>query len=264
MRIPLFQGRDFEWSDTASTNHKIILNQTASKLLFPSQNPLGRIVTDPKGVPYEVVAVVGDTRYDAIRNADPAGAYLPIMQNDAKKPSYTAVVRMDGPTAPLSATARLLTAKMAASIPAPVLTTMTDELDISISTERMMALLAIFFAGCALFVTAIGLYGTLAYATARRTSEIGIRMALGAQRMRVVTMIFRENALIAASGSVIGLIVALLASRALASFLYGTSTHDPWVLVGSVVALTVIASTASLIPALRAARIEPIQALRTE
>ncbi len=264
MRIPLFQGRDFQWSDTASTTHKIILNQAASKLLFPSQNPLGRIVTDPKGVPYEVVAVVGDTRYDAIRNADPAGAYLPIMQNDAKKPSYTAVVRMDGPSAPLSATARLLTAKMASSIPAPVLTTMTDELDISIGTERMMAMLAIFFAGCALFVTAIGLYGTLAYATARRTSEIGIRMAMGAQRGRVVGMVFRENALIAASGSVAGLLIALLASQALASFLYGTSAHNPWVLVGSVAVLTVIASTASLIPALRAARIEPIQALRME
>jgi ABC-type antimicrobial peptide transport system permease subunit len=124
--------------------------------------------------------------------------------------------------APLSATARLLTAKMASSIPAPVLMTMTEELDISISTERMMAMLAIFFAGCALFVTAIGLYGTLAYATARRTSEIGISMAMGAQRGRVVGMVFRENALIAASGSVAGLLIALLASQALASFLYGT------------------------------------------
>jgi len=171
---------------------------------------------------------------------------------------------MDGPVAPLSITARLLTAKMASTIPAPVLTTMTDELDISIGTERMMAMLAIFFAGCALFVTAIGLYGTLAYATARRTSEIGIRMAMGAQRGRVVGMVFRENALIAASGSVAGLLIALLASQALASFLYGTSAHNPWVLVGSVAVLTVIASTASLIPALRAARIEPIQALRME
>jgi predicted permease len=264
MRIPLFQGRDFQWSDTASTNHKIILNQAASKLLFPSQNPLGRIVTDPKGVPYEVVAVVGDTRYDAIRNADPAGAYLPIMQNDAKKPSYTAVVRMDGPAAPLSTAARLLTAKMASSIPAPVLTTMTDELDISISTERMMAILAIFFAGCALFVTAIGLYGTLAYATAQRTSEIGIRMALGARRIRVMTMIFRENLLIAALGSVGGLIIAWMTSRVFSSFLYGTSVHDPWVLIGSVMALILVTSVASLIPAVKASQIEPITALRAE
>ena len=86
-----------------------------------------------------------------------------------------------------------------------------------------MALLSVFFAGCALLVTGIGLYGTLAYATARRTSEIGIRMALGAQRMGVMALVFRENAVVAAIGSVAGLTIALLVSRALASFLYGTS-----------------------------------------
>jgi ABC-type antimicrobial peptide transport system permease subunit len=122
----------------------------------------------------------------------------------------------------------------------------------------------VFFAGCALLVTAIGLYGTLAYATARRTSEIGIRMALGAQRKRVMAMVFGENALVAAFGAGAGLGLALLASRALASFLYGTSPRDPWVLVGSLAALTIIASLASLVPALRAARIEPMDAIRCE
>jgi ABC-type antimicrobial peptide transport system permease subunit len=145
-----------------------------------------------------------------------------------------------------------------------VLTTISGDLDATISSERMMAMLSVFFAVCALVVTAIGLYGTLAYTTARRTSEIGIRMALGAQRGQVVAMVFRENAWISVCGSVCGLAVALLASRALASFLYGTSVRDPWVMVGSVAALTAIASAASLVPALRAARINPIQALRAE
>jgi ABC-type antimicrobial peptide transport system permease subunit len=153
---------------------------------------------------------------------------------------------------------------MAPEIPAPALTTMSSELDASISSERMMAMLAVFFAGCALLVMTIGLYGTLAYSAARRTSEIGIRMALGAQRAQVIALVFRENAWIAASGSLAGLLVALFASRALASFLYGTSTRDPWVLVGSVGALVVIASAASLVPALRAARTDPMRALRTE
>jgi len=134
----------------------------------------------------------------------------------------------------------------------------------SISAERMMAILALFFAACALLVTAIGLYGTLAYTTARRTNEIGIRMALGAQRSRVMAMIFRQNAVITILGSAAGLIAAVLASRALASFLYETSPRDPWVFVGSVAALTAIASAASLLPALRAARIEPIAAIRYE
>ena len=144
------------------------------------------------------------------------------------------------------------------------MTTMSTQLDESISSERMMAMLSVFFAACALLVTAIGLYGTLAYATARRTGEIGIRMALGAQRLQVVALVFRENAWVSISGCAAGLIAALLASKALASFLYGTSTRDPWVLTGSVLALIAIASAASLIPAIRAAKIEPIEALRTE
>jgi ABC-type antimicrobial peptide transport system permease subunit len=128
----------------------------------------------------------------------------------------------------------------------------------------MMALLAVFFAACALLVTAIGLYGTLAYATARRTNEIGIRVALGAKRVQVVSLVFRENAWIAICGCAAGLVAALMASRALTSFLYGTSVRDPWVLIGSVVALILIASAASLLPAIRAARIDPMEALRTE
>ncbi len=164
----------------------------------------------------------------------------------------------------LALAARSLAARLAPAIPAPMLTPMDEVLNDSMSTERMMALLALFFAACALLVTGIGLYGTLAYSTARRTSEIGIRMALGAQRTRVMAMVFGENALVATFGTGAGLGAALLASRALASFLYGTSPRDPWVLVGSVAALTFIASAASLLPALRAARIEPMAAIRCE
>jgi ABC-type antimicrobial peptide transport system permease subunit len=128
----------------------------------------------------------------------------------------------------------------------------------------MMALLSLFFAGCALLVTGIGLYGTLAYATERRTNEIGIRMALGARRAAVMAMIFRQNAAIAAVGSLAGLIAAILASRTLSSFLYDTSPRDPWVLMTSSAALAAIAITATLLPALRAARIEPMAAIRYE
>jgi ABC-type antimicrobial peptide transport system permease subunit len=127
-----------------------------------------------------------------------------------------------------------------------------------------MALLSMFFAVCALLVTAIGLYGTLSYATARRTSEIGIRMALGARRGQVAAMVFVQNAAVALAGTIAGIIAALLASRALASFLYGISTHDPWVFGVSILALAWIASVASLLPAIRAAAIEPMEAIRCE
>jgi ABC-type antimicrobial peptide transport system permease subunit len=187
-----------------------------------------------------------------------------MMEDPQEKPSLSAVVRMDGGQGPLTGAARELASRLAPMIPAPVVTTMNDVISGSITAEGMMALLSVFFAGCALLATGIGLYGTLAYATARRTSEIGIRIALGARRAGVMALIFRENAVIAAAGSVAGLIAALLASRTLASFLYDTSPRDPWVLLASVAALAAIASAASLLPALRATRIEPIAAIRYE
>jgi ABC-type antimicrobial peptide transport system permease subunit len=164
----------------------------------------------------------------------------------------------------LAAAVRMLINQMDPGIPIPVMTSMSSIVDDSLSAERMMALLSIFFAACALVVTAVGLYGTLAYTTARRTSEIGIRMALGAQRTQVAGLIFRQNTAVAVGGTAAGLIAALLASRALASFLYGTSVRDPWIFAGSIALLAVIASAASLLPALRAARIEPIAAIRCE
>jgi predicted permease len=265
MRIPILAGRDFQWDLSRTAGAKIILNQAAARMFFPGQNAIGQHVTQTyENKSFEVVAVVGDIRYASIREDAPAEAYLPITQSEDHRPSYTVMVRLDGPAVPLAAAARALAARMAPEIPSPVMSNMTSVLDASISSERLMAMLSVFFAGCALLVTAIGLYGTLAYTTARRTSEIGIRMALGAQRLQVVGLVFRENAWVAAGGSLAGLLIALLASRALASFLYETSAHDPWVLLGSVTALALIASAASLMPALRAARIEPIQALRTE
>jgi ABC-type antimicrobial peptide transport system permease subunit len=153
---------------------------------------------------------------------------------------------------------------MAPSIPPPVMISMRTVMDESLASERMMALLSVFFAVCALAVTAVGLYGTLAYATARRTSEIGIRMALGARRAQVAQMVFGQNLWVVLGGAVFGLAAALLAARALASFLYSTSTRDPWVIAGSLLALALIACAASLLPALRATRIEPIIAIRCE
>ena len=265
MRIALYLGREFSWSDSKDSGLKIILNQSAAKEFFPGQNALGQQITNPREkISYEVVGVVADAKYRDMQSPAPAAAYVPIQQDEQAKPSLTAVIRADRPQASLAGAARALATRLAPTIPAPVMTTVDDVLNRSVSTERMMALLALFFAGCALLVTAIGLYGTLAYATARRTGEIGIRMALGARRAGVVAMVLRENVLVAAVGTGVGLIGAVLASRALASFLYKTSPGDPSVLVFSAAALAFIASAASILPALRAARIDPMRALRNE
>jgi len=267
MSIPLLNGRDFQWTDTRTSGFKVIINHAAAQLLFGNQNPIGQHLLRGEGknkVDLEVVGVAGDAKYENLRDAAPPTAYVPIQQGEEKKPSYIAIIKTTGPAAPLADAARTLAAKIAPEIPVPVMTSMQGVIDDSLSTERVMALLSVFFALCALLVTGIGLYGTLAYSTARRTSEIGIRMALGAKRSGVVALVLRHNAAVTGYGIAAGLVTAILATKALASFLYETSPRDPWVMIGSLFALIVIATVASLMPALRAARIEPIQAIRCE
>jgi predicted permease len=265
MGIPLFLGREFTWSDSTATGLKIILNQKAASLYFPDRPALGQQIIDPRSkTSYLVVGVVADTKYKDMRTPAPPTGFVPILQDEQLKPSLTAVVRTEGPSTSLASAAHAIAARLAPTIPAPIVTPVSEVVDNSMVAERMMALLTAFFAACALLVTAIGLYGTLAYSTSRRTSEIGIRMALGAQRAGVVALVFRENAVVAIAGCGAGLIGAFLASRTLASFLYETSPRDPWILIGSVAALATIASAASLIPAIRAARTEPITAIRCE
>lgn len=265
MQIPLIAGRDFLWNDTLPEGRRIILNRNAAKLLFGDENPIGREVINYGKKTYTVVGVVGNAIYESVEKGSPPTTYLPIPQDDfSKKPSYVAVLRIDGPIKPLAVAIRQLTARMAPEIPAPVMTTMDQVLNDSIRSERMMAMLSMFFAGCALLITGIGLYGTLAYLTAQRTSEIGIRMALGARRGQVVALILMENAWVVAAGCVLGLGVALLFSKALTSFLYRISPYDPWVLLVSALMLGVVASLASLLPAVRASRIDPMNAIRCE
>lgn len=265
MRVPVLAGREFGWNDTKASGMKMILNQAAARQFFPDGDALGRQVVDSwDKTAYEVVAVVGDAKYQDVRSPAPAAAYVPIQQDPQKKPSLNAVVRVEGPWAPLASASRMLAVRLAPTIPAPVVRPMEDYVDTSVSSERMMAVLGVFFAVCALLVTAIGLYGTLAYATERRTSEIGIRMALGAQRARVMAMVFRENAVVAAIGCGAGLGAAVMLSKVLASFLYETSPRDPMVYAAAIAALGAVACAASLLPAVRAARIDPMSAIRCE
>ena len=268
MRIPFFDGRDFRWDDRPASGQKIIVNRAAADLLLPGRNPIGQTINKKDGdkvVPYEVIGVVGNAKYEDMRSPSPPTIYHAMSQGDKDQaPSFNAVVRIEGSPAGLAAAARSIVQRMNPEIPAPKMTSLSQMVNDSLSTERTMALLSVFFAICALTVTAIGLYGTLAYATARRTSEIGIRMALGAKPAQVARMVFLQNSAIAFGGTIGGLASALLASRALASFLYGTSTRDPWIFAASIALLVLIASAASLLPALRAARINPVQAIRCE
>ena len=268
MRIPLLAGRDFTWNDTPSSGLKVILNQSSARQLFPDGNALGRSFShkdEDKMNVYQVVGIVGDAKYSDLHSPPPPTAYVAMAQDSGVQgPSYSAVVRTTAAPGPLASAVRALTAQMAPSVPAPEVTSVQQAIDDSLGAERMMTMLAVFFAVCALVVTAIGLYGTLAYATSRRTTEIGIRMALGARRAAVAAMVFRQNLWVVMGGVVIGLAAALIATRALASFLFQTTARDPWVIAVSIAALALTACAASLLPALRAARIEPMSAIRCE
>jgi predicted permease len=278
MRIPLLAGREFTWNDTPPSNQavgrqtsgfKIILNQTAARQLFPDGNALGRSIRHDEGKQgvrvYEVVGIVGDAKYNDLHATAPPTAYLAITQRTGPDDlSYIAEVRTTGAAASLVGAVRAIAAEMAPQVPAPEVVSLESVIDDSLGAERMMTLLAVFFAVCALVVTAIGLYGTLAYATARRTAEIGIRMALGARRAQVAAMVFGQNLWVVMGGTVAGVAVALIATRALTSFLFSTSAHDPWVIGGSICALALTACAASLLPAVRAAGIEPMSAIRCE
>lgn len=268
MRIPLLSGRDFRWDDRAASGKKVIINKTAAKLLFGDRDAVGRTINNKnenKVIPYEVIGVASDAKYEDVRSGAPPTLYHPMTQeNEDQPPSFNAVVRVEGSPSGLAATARSIVQKINPEIPAPKISSMENMVDESLSAERTMALISGFFALCALMVTAIGLYGTLAYATARRTTEIGIRMALGAKRTQVARMVFAQNSAVALAGTAGGLGCALIGSKLLASFLYGTSERDPWIFAGSILMLALIASAASLLPALRAARIEPMRAIRCE
>ncbi len=277
MRIPLLAGREFTWNDTPPRNQmaqrpssglKIILNQSAAGQLFPDRNALGQPIRQDVGNginTYEVVGIVGDAKYNNLHSNAPPTAYLAMpQQTNVDDLSYIAVVRSASPAGPLAAAVRAITAEMAPSVPAPEVNSMMTVIDDSMGAERMMTMLAVFFAICALVVTAIGLYGTLAYATARRSTEVGIRMALGAHRSQVAFMVFGQNLGVVICGTAFGLATSLLATRALTSFLFLTSIRDPWVLAGSILAIALTACLASLLPALRAAHIEPMAAIRCE
>lgn len=263
MGIPLLEGHGFQWGDRMGESEAVVLNQKAADLLFQGKPAVGRQLYGWGKKTY-VIGVVGNVRSAFIKEESQPAVYLPMPDDLSRGASYAAVLRVDGPLGPIATAARELAARMAPTIPAPVMTTMEQVLNNSIRSQRMMAMLSVFFAACALLITGIGLYGTLAYVTMQRTSEIGIRIALGAQRWQVVRLVLKENAWATAAGAVAGLGAAAAFARVLASFLYEVSATDPWVLAASALLLTVVASGASLAPAVRAAAVDPMEALRAE
>ena len=263
MQIPMLVGRDFNERDVADPEASAIINETAAKKYFPNVNPVGQRLgqTLEDSGKTEIIGVIRDTKYDSVRDASPPTMYTPIR---AGTRSLTVMVRTAGEPAGMTDTVRSAMQQVDPDVPMTGVTTQSDQVDARFAQERLFALAYSLFGGLALLLACIGLFGLMSYSVSRRTNEIGIRMALGAQRAGVVGMVLRESMIMVAIGVVLGLAGAVAGGRFIQSVLFGLSTTDVWT-IGTAIAVTILVSLAAgYLPARRAARVDPMVALRYE
>ncbi len=268
--IALTQGRGFTEADSGTAPRVALLNEVAARFYFGDRSPLGAHVKSgnhPPGEPppsYEIVGVVKDVRAQNLREPDTRMLYLPLAQARDRLYDLTLAVRTEGG---LSELTRAVSGELRAVRPEVLLTkvaTLSEQVDQSLLQERLVATLSLFFGLLALLLACIGLYGVMAYDVARRTHEIGIRMALGASSQRVLRLVLRQSLLWVALGVVIGLGAALATTRWVESLLFGLKPNDPLTIALAALALFAVAVVAGYLPARRAARVDPLVALRHE
>ena len=213
---------------------------------------------------FEIVGVVADTRYKDLRTPDERMAYLPLEQ--AIDPITSAVVAVRGPgdVTRLAPSIRAIATETVPGGFVTGITTMEQTVEMSLVRERMLALLATFFAALALILACIGLYGVMAYRVVRRTREIGIRIAVGARQQSVVWMMVRETLLLVSIGAALGTLASLVANRYIAGQLFGVTPRDPIAIGVALSLLAIVTMVAGYVPARHASRIDPVKALRTE
>ena len=260
--IPLLLGRDFTEQDAAGRPLVTIVNQTVVAMHFGGENPLGKRVSfDGPGGPWrEIVGVTRDSKYGALREDALPVAYLPLAQNH--ETGMTLYVRASVPPASLVTAVRREIQSLEPNLPVPDIRTMSDTIDSSLAAARIGAWLLGLFGALALLLAAVGIYGVLSFTTSLRTHEMGIRLALGADRRDVFLLVLRDGMILTGTGILIGLAGGLAAGRSLAGFLYGITTADAPTFVTTAVLLTAVALAACAIPAARATRVQPMAALR--
>jgi predicted permease len=265
MEIPLIRGRFFTDHERLDRDHYVIVSKKFADQFFPGRDPLGRHVTiSSRGETYEIIGVVGDTLYD-VAQPTKATMYFPILSGIPSQTSEaTIVVRSAGDPLSLSTPVQQQVAALDPALPVYDVLTIQQILGRSTATQSFSATLVLSFATLSLLLAAIGLYGVLSYLVAQRNTEIGIRMALGAQRAQVLRLVLFDGLRPVFFGLVIGLAGGATAASFIRSILYGTSPLDPLVLSVMVACLLLTAVIACVLPAIRASKIEPMQALRIE
>ncbi|HEY3771122.1 MAG TPA: ABC transporter permease [Candidatus Angelobacter sp.] len=262
MRIKLLRGRPFSLHDNGSAPFVAVVNQSFAAKFFPTEDPVGHRLNSHEKM-YEIVGVVGDVKHRELGAPGNPELYLCYLQGDIQPWTFFAV-RSRTEIKTLSASIRDAVKEIAPEDPVYGMSTMSSTLDYSISPQRFSSLLLAIFAGLALVLAAIGIYGVIAYSVVQRTREIGIRMALGAMRADVLQLILRQGIRIGALGLALGTAGTYLATRALSSMLYGVKPHDPLIFFGVAVSILIVVMVASYIPARRATRVDPLVALRYE
>jgi predicted permease len=263
MRIPLLSGRDFTDFDRENTTPVVIVNQAMANLVWPGQEALGKrfaVVQEPNLI--QVVGVVGTTVVGQIGEDPQPVAYFPMRQQYS--PFATLIVRTTGNPEALLGAVRTQVQQIDKNLAFTNAQTVQQILGQGLWAARMGAALLGLFGALALILASIGIYGVLAYSVAQRTSEIGLRMALGAQPRQVLGLVLRQGMLLALIGAAVGIVVALPVARMAAGLLYGVSATDPLTYAGITLLLMGVALLACYLPARRATRIDPLVALRVD
>ena len=278
MGIAVLRGRTFTSDDTANSDPVVVINAALAKKYFPNQDPVGQRLTigatfTPSLAdtsPRRIVGVVGNTAYRSLSNSNEPALYVPVAQlspgvfKASAGGSMALVVRLGGGSgnwgAALPKAVHEADPMLPVTTPAPLTSTVSN----SLRPQTFTLLLLGNFAGLALLLAAIGIYGVMAYAVTQRQQEIGVRMAMGASPRDVLRLIVRQGMSLAGAGVAAGIVLALLLTRFLATLLFGVSPAEPFVYIGLAVVLALVALAANLVPALRAARVDPMIVLRSE
>ena len=260
--IPIVAGRDVQPTDDRASAQVIILSESLARSLFPSGSPLGRTVGIDVGAdePWvaEVIGVVGDVTPSSLTSGPNFAMYLSYMQRSPA--AMTLAVRTTGDAAAITPALRSVLAELDPDVPLANLLTMDEVLAWSVTSERSITIMLAGFAAVALLLAAVGLYGVLAYQVSRRLHEIGVRMALGASSVSVSGEIVRSGLVLVGIGLAVGLPSAFLASRLVQNMLFEVGELDPLTYVGVAVFLGAVATAACVVPARRAARVDPVEA----
>ncbi len=267
MGIPLLRGREIDASDAARAMQVCVVNQTFAKFFFPNSDPIGKHVTDEYPTTretYEIVGVVPDAKEHSVREAKDPRFYANLYHPIGTVESVTLILSSAGDPAAIVPSVRRTLSDINRAMPVLSVHTLNEQIDRRLITQRLIAELSAFFGGLALLMAGIGLYGVMSYTISRRTSEIGIRMALGASKTGVIWMVLRETFWMVAIGVGIGLPAALLSGRWISSRLFGLKPADPTSIAVAVAIILAATLLAGYVPARRAARTDPMQALRCD